>query len=93
MAQRLKFNIIVFSWPKGMVFIVFYPAENCCDCRLLCLRSGTNLANLSTRMEMRSAEVKYCKLSVSQALFKGLRERLASQNEPKKDGVSSLLQM
>ena len=84
MAQRLKFNIIVFSWPKRTVFIVFYPAENCCDFRLLCLRSGMNLANLSTRMEMRSAEVKYCKLSVLQAFFKGLRERQASQNEPKK---------
>ena len=35
-------------------------------------------------MEMRSAEVKYCKLSVLQAFFKGLRERQASQNEPKK---------
>ena len=80
MAQLLKFNIIVFSWPKRTVFIVFYPAENCCDCRLLCLRLGMNLANLSTRMEMRSAEVKYCKLSV----FKGLREQQASQNEPKK---------
>ena len=84
MAQRLKFNIIVFSRPKRTVFIVFYPAENCRDCKLLCQRSGMNLANLSTRMEMRSAEVKYCKLSVLQAFFKGLRERQASQNEPKK---------
>ena len=84
MAQRLKFNIIVFSWPKWTVFIVFYPAENFCDCRLLCLRSGMNVANLSTRMEMRSAEVKYCKLSVLQAFFKGSKEQQASQNEPKK---------
>ena len=36
---------------------------------------------------MRSAEVKYCKLSVLQAFFKGLRERQASQNEPKKRSV------
>ena len=35
-------------------------------------------------MEMRSAEVKYRKLSALQAFFKGLRERQASQNEPKK---------
>ena len=47
-----------------------------------------NLANLSTRMEMRSAEVKYCKLTVLQAFFKGLRERQASQNEPKKGWCS-----
>ena len=39
------------------------------DCKLLCLRSGINLANLSTRMEMRSAAVKYCKLSVLQGVF------------------------
>ena len=84
MARPLKFNIIVFSWLKRTVFIVYYPAENCCDCRLLCFRSGMNLANLSTRMEMWSAEVKCCKLSVLQAFFKGLRERQASQNEPKK---------
>ena len=57
---------------------------NFCDCRLLCLRLGINLANLSTRMGMQSAEVKYCKLSVLQAFFKGLRERQSSQNEPKK---------
>ena len=38
-------------------------------------------------MEMRSAEVKYYKLSVLQAFFKGLRERQASQNEPKKRTV------
>ena len=60
MAQRLKFNIIVFSWPKR-VFVVFYPAANFCDCRLLCPRSGMNLVNLS--MEIRSAEVKHGKLS------------------------------
>ena len=84
MALPLKFNIIVLLWPKTTVFIVFYPAENCWDCRLLCLRSRMNLANLNTRMEMRSAEVKYCKLRVLQAFFKGLRERQASQNEPKK---------
>ena len=93
MAQRLKFNIIVFSWPKRTVFVVFYPAENFSDCRLLRLRLGMNLANLSTRMGIRSAEVKHCKLSVLQAFFKGLRERQASQNEAKKDGVSSLLEM
>ena len=52
--------------------------------RLLCQRSGMNLANLSTRMEMQSAEVKYCKLTVLQAFFKRLGERQASQNEPKK---------
>ena len=51
--------VIVFSWPKRTVFIVFYPAENFCDCTL-CLRSGMNLAYLSTRIEMRLAEVKYC---------------------------------
>ena len=38
-------------------------------------------------MEIRSAEVKYCKLSVLQAFFKGLRERQASQNEHKKRTV------
>ena len=42
------------------------------------------LGNLGTRMEMRSAEVKYCKLSVLQGFLKGLRERQSSQNEPKK---------
>ena len=35
-------------------------------------------------MEMRSAEVKYCKLSVLQAFCKGLKEQQASQNEPRK---------
>ena len=89
MAHRLKFNIIVFSWPKRTVFVVFYPAENFCDCRLLCLRSGMNLANLSTGMGIRSAEVKLCKAE----RFKGLRERQVSQNEAKKDGVRSLLEM
>ena len=93
MAQRLKFNIIVFSWPKWTVFIVFYPAENFCDCRLLCLRSGMNVANLSTRMEMRSAEVKYCKLSVLQAFLKDRESNRRAKMSLKKDDASSLLQM
>ena len=41
---------------------------NFCDCRLQCLRPDMNLANLSTRMEILSAEVKYCKLSLLQRI-------------------------
>ena len=83
-------SFICFSFLAVIPSTVF---GNFCDCRLLCLHSGMNLANLSTRMEMRSAKVKYCKLSVLQAFFKGSRERQSSQNEPKKDRVSRLLQM
>ena len=48
-----------------------------CDCRLLFIVSTfrNEFGNLSTRREMRSADVKYCKLSVLQAFFKGMRER------------------
>ena len=74
-------SFICFSFLAVISSTVF---GNFCDCSLLCLPLGMNLANLSTRMEMRSAEVKYCKLSVLQAFFKGLGERHSSQNEPNK---------
>ena len=65
-------SFICFSFLAVISLTVF---GNFCDCGLLCLRSGMNLANLSTRMEMRSAEVKYCKFNVLRAFSKGLRER------------------
>ena len=58
-------SFICFSFLPVISLTVF---GNFCDCRLLCLRSGMNLANLSTRMEMQSAEVKYYKLSVFQRI-------------------------
>ena len=73
--NKNRVSFICFSFPAVISSTVL---GNFCDCKLLCLRSGMNLANLSTRMEMRSAEVKYCKLRVLQAFFKGLRERQSS---------------
>ena len=82
--RRENTNLVSFKCFSFFAVISSTVFGNFCGCRLLCLHSGMNLANLSTRMEMRSAEVKYCKLSVLQAFFKGLRERQSSQNEPKK---------
>ena len=59
--MKIKVSFIRFSFLAVISSMVF---GNFCDCRILCLRSGMNLGNLSTRMEMQSAEVKYCKLSV-----------------------------
>ena len=61
-------SFICFSFRAVISSMVF---GNFCDCRLLCLRSGMILANLSNRMEIQSAVVKYRKLSVLQAFFKG----------------------
>ena len=82
--HRENKNLVSFICLSFLPVISSLVIGNFCDCRLLCLRSGMNLANVSTRMEMQSAEVKYCKLSILQAFFKGSRERQSSQNEPKK---------
>ena len=81
--MKLK-NLVSFIYFSFLAVISSTVFGNFCDCGLLCLRSGMNLANLSTRTETRSADMKYCKLSVLQGFFKGLSERQSSQNEPKK---------
>ena len=81
-----RVSFICFSF----LAVISSVLGNFCDCKL-CLRSGMNLANLSTRMEMRSAEVKYC------AFYKQFSKDSESDSRAKmslkKDGVSRLLQM
>ena len=88
-SKRKNKNLVSFICFSFLAVISSTMFGIFCGWRLSCLRLGINYANLSTRMEMRSAEVKYCKLNVLLAFFKGLRERQSSQNEP----VSRLLQM
>ena len=64
-------TFISFSFLAVISSTVF---GNFCDPRLLCLRSEMNLANLSTPMEMLSAEVKYCKWSVLQRIARATVE-------------------
>ena len=90
--RRENKNLVSFICFSFLAVISSTAFGNFCDCRLLCLRSGMNLANLSTRMEMRSAEAKYCKFSVLKAFFKGESDSRAKMSL-KKDGVSRLLQM
>ena len=71
--RRENKNLVSFICFASLAVISSTVFGNFRDCSLLCVRSGMNLANLSTRMEMRPAEVKYCKLSVFQAFFKGSR--------------------
>ena len=57
--RRENKNLVSFICFSFLAVISSTVFGNFCDCRLLCLRSGMNLANLSTRVELRSAEVKY----------------------------------